>query len=189
MSRFRKPEKQLSEWEEWSMPEPSTSGSGSRHVNGWNELEGQLNTDYGLVSDGQEMTPPLRGPFAIPRDYAPASSNLQSQWDSESAAAFWAFPEPQVQSPTAAEHLESPRQALEQRVSDQSQSRASYHGGWAEDDDDRRSVASYRTARATAQVRCSFQSRLFPIADTISLSQYGLDELSGQMTELQCVGA
>ncbi|KAG8964003.1 hypothetical protein FRC00_004149 [Tulasnella sp. 408] len=147
------------------MPEPSTSGSGSRHVNGWNELEGQLNTDYGLVSDGQEMTPPIRGPFAIPRDYVPASNSLQSQWDSESAAAFWAFPEPQVQSPTAAEHLESPRQALEQRVSDQSQSRASYHGGWAEDDDDRRSVASYRTARATAQ--------------------YGLDELSGQMTELQ----
>ncbi|KAG8891639.1 hypothetical protein FRC01_014598, partial [Tulasnella sp. 417] len=165
MSRFRKPEKQLSEWEEWSMPEPSTSGSGSRHVNGWNELEGPLNTDYGLASDGQEISPPLRGPFAVPRDYVPASNSLQSQWDAGSAAAFWAFPEPQVQSPTAAEQLESPRRGLEQRPSDQSQNRASYYGGWADDDDDRRSVASYRTARATAQD--------------------GLDELSGQMTALQ----
>ncbi|KAG8951299.1 hypothetical protein FRC04_006538 [Tulasnella sp. 424] len=163
MSRFRKPEKQLSEWEEWSLPEQSASGS--RHVNGWSELEGPLNTDYGLASDGQEMSPPMRGLFAVPREYPPQSSSLQSQWDADSAAAFWAFPEAQVQSPTAAEHFESPHRALEQRPSDQSQSRASYYGGWGEDDDDRRSVASYRTARVTAQ--------------------YGVDDLSGQLTELQ----
>lgn len=159
MSRFRKPEKQLSEWDEWSLPEPSASGS--RHVNGWSELEGPLNTDYGLASDGQEMAPPMRGLFAVPREYPPKSSSVQSQWDADSAAAFWAFPEAQVQSPTAAEQFESPHRALEQRPSDQSQSRASYYGGWGEDDDDRRSVASYRTARVTAQVIPTFQGPSF----------------------------
>lgn len=152
MSRFRRPEKQLSEWEEWSMPEPSTSNTAPRQQHGWSELEGQLNTDYGLASDGQEISPPLRGPFAVPREHAMTSSSVQGQWDADSAAAFWAFPEPNVQSPTGEEHLGTPYQALQQRGSDQSQSRASYYGGGADDDDDRHSAASYRTARATAQV-------------------------------------
>ena len=149
------PNRDGEKWERWTMPEPQIPGQRSRTpVHGWSALE----ANHGSTDPVPDTGAPMHGTFAAAGSYGsqyPAPAH-RTTYDDESAAAFWAFPEPEfgteMTSPGTYGYRDGPPE-LPQRPSDRSTGTSQGGDYQQESDDDRRSLDSYATAQMDSTVR------------------------------------